>query len=307
MTRAVGTELYEAFVAVAELSGFTRAAERLHRSQNTVSHQVRKLEAALDCTLFRRTSRRVELTAAGQALLPCARSILRLHERAGHLAWGAKDEGVRIGLPDRCVDLVVPQLVDTAESLTQRAPIIHCGRSPTLCEWFLNNDLDIVLSTQKPEQAIGYPVITERLVWANRVAFDAHDERVLPLILGPEDCPHRALAVAALTETGIPFEVVHTAITEGQLKRAAALGRGLTVLPADLVGPELVEVGAVAQLPEIPPPPLDLYFSESIVERRGSAFAERILVSVVEGFGNAGYGEAVRDDRRASVPGSTRS
>jgi DNA-binding transcriptional LysR family regulator len=59
-----------AFVAVARLSSFTRAAERLHVSQSALTVQIRKLEEALRCRLLDRNSRSVQLTRIGRELLP---------------------------------------------------------------------------------------------------------------------------------------------------------------------------------------------------------------------------------------------
>jgi DNA-binding transcriptional LysR family regulator len=64
------------FVAVAEEASFTRAADRLHLVQSAVSASVRGLERELGAALFDRTTRRVELTDAGDALLPEARQVL---------------------------------------------------------------------------------------------------------------------------------------------------------------------------------------------------------------------------------------
>jgi DNA-binding transcriptional LysR family regulator len=64
------------FLAVAEEQNFTRASERLHIVQSGISASVRALERELGTPLFDRTTQRVELTAAGQALLPEARRIL---------------------------------------------------------------------------------------------------------------------------------------------------------------------------------------------------------------------------------------
>lgn len=64
------------FVAVAEEASFTRAADRLHLVQSAVSASVRGLERELGAALFDRTTRRVELTDAGDALLPEARLVL---------------------------------------------------------------------------------------------------------------------------------------------------------------------------------------------------------------------------------------
>lgn len=57
-------------LAVAETGGFTRAAERCHVAQSALSHQVARLERELGARLFDRTSRRVRLTAAGEAFCP---------------------------------------------------------------------------------------------------------------------------------------------------------------------------------------------------------------------------------------------
>lgn len=71
------------FVALAEELSFTAAALRLNMSQPPLSQQIRDLEEEIGTPLFVRTSRRVELTAAGAALLDRARTILGQVEEAG--------------------------------------------------------------------------------------------------------------------------------------------------------------------------------------------------------------------------------
>ncbi len=81
-----------AFVAVAEESHFGRAAERLHVSQPALSRTIRALEDGVGVALLERTTRRVVVTPAGQALLVRARSLLHgLDEAVGmarHAAAG---------------------------------------------------------------------------------------------------------------------------------------------------------------------------------------------------------------------------
>ncbi|MGP3984862.1 LysR family transcriptional regulator [Streptomyces sp. KR80] len=65
----------------AELS-FTRAAEKLHYAQSSVTSQIRNLEEAVGAPLFDRSGRRISLTDAGMRLLPYADEILHIVEAA---------------------------------------------------------------------------------------------------------------------------------------------------------------------------------------------------------------------------------
>lgn len=73
--------LLRCFAAIADTGSVTRAAERLHLSQPTVSGQIRELEQALGFALFHRTSRSVVLTPQGGRLLPHVQAVLAQTER----------------------------------------------------------------------------------------------------------------------------------------------------------------------------------------------------------------------------------
>ncbi|HMS36947.1 MAG TPA: LysR family transcriptional regulator, partial [Arachnia sp.] len=79
-------------VAVAEERSFTRAAGRCFVVQSALSHQIKALERELGVTLFARTNRRVELTAAGEAFLASARTSLDAAGRAATDAAAAVGE-----------------------------------------------------------------------------------------------------------------------------------------------------------------------------------------------------------------------
>jgi LysR family cyn operon transcriptional activator len=65
------------FLAVADTRGFTRAAERLHVTQPTLSHQIKQLETMVGTKLLERSTKEVELTAAGRLFKPYCERILK--------------------------------------------------------------------------------------------------------------------------------------------------------------------------------------------------------------------------------------
>jgi DNA-binding transcriptional LysR family regulator len=67
----------QAFVVIAELGGFSKAARELHITQTALTRRIQKLEAYLALKLLDRTTRTVELTAVGREFLPQARSIVQ--------------------------------------------------------------------------------------------------------------------------------------------------------------------------------------------------------------------------------------
>ena len=73
-------DLLRAFVIIADTRSFTRAAERLLRTQPAISLQMKRLEEAVGRSLLKRNPRLVRLTPAGEVLLDYARRILALND-----------------------------------------------------------------------------------------------------------------------------------------------------------------------------------------------------------------------------------
>lgn len=85
-----------ALLALSEELNFTRAAERLHLTQQALSGQIRQLEERVGAQLVDRDTRRVELTRAGQVLCEEARPLLASAEKAIAVARAAGDDGARL-------------------------------------------------------------------------------------------------------------------------------------------------------------------------------------------------------------------
>jgi acetyl esterase/lipase len=118
-----------AFVAVAEELNFSRAAERLYVSQPALSRQIRALERVVGCDLLRRSTHRVELTLAGEALLDRARVVLVALDEAVAAAQSVGGELsariMRLWAPVATVAPVAPieQMREVFEGFLAQAPI----------------------------------------------------------------------------------------------------------------------------------------------------------------------------------------
>ena len=80
------------FMTVATERSFSRAAERLHRTQPAVSQSIKKLEEKLDERLFDRSAKGGRLTEAGELLLDYARRLTQLKEEAEGATTSSKDD-----------------------------------------------------------------------------------------------------------------------------------------------------------------------------------------------------------------------
>jgi DNA-binding transcriptional LysR family regulator len=102
------------FVVAVDESNLSRAAERLHVTQPTLSRQIAALERDLDAQLFSRTGRRLSLTAAGELVLERAHALL---DQADHLARdaGRAQRGelgtVRLGFAQSATFQALPAIV----------------------------------------------------------------------------------------------------------------------------------------------------------------------------------------------------
>src|SRR5260370_9681400 len=94
-------ELLRSFVSVVDSGGFTGAGERVHRTQSTVSQQIKRREGDVGQPLLNRNGKEVTPTEAGERLLSYARRLLALAEEARDVMARPGSEGaIRLGVPE---------------------------------------------------------------------------------------------------------------------------------------------------------------------------------------------------------------
>src|SRR5262249_23434009 len=105
-------DLLRSFVSVVDAGGFTRAGERVHRTQSTVSQQIKRLEDTLGRPLLHRNGRQASLTEEGERLLSYARRLLALAEEARDAVARPTDGGiVKLGIPEDFASQRLPKVL----------------------------------------------------------------------------------------------------------------------------------------------------------------------------------------------------
>jgi len=144
-------DLLRSFVSVVDAGGFTRAGERVHRTQSTVSQQIRRLEETLGRPLLLRDSKPVVPTEEGERLLAYARRILALAEEARDVVARPASEGaIRLGLAE---DFAAYRLSEMLSQFARARPglrlDVRCGLSVRLRHDVEHGELDLALLNSK--------------------------------------------------------------------------------------------------------------------------------------------------------------
>jgi LysR family transcriptional activator of nhaA len=138
------------FQAVAREGHLTRASGRLHLTPQTVSSQIRDLEAAIGEPLFRRSGRSMELTDAGQVALRYSDEIFSLgQELLGTLRGqpSGRPLRIRVGAVEALPKIIVHRLLEPALHLKVPTQIFCREGSPTVLVADLAvHRMDVVLS-----------------------------------------------------------------------------------------------------------------------------------------------------------------
>ncbi len=232
------------FCAVADELHFGRAAERLHLAQPYLSRTVRALETDLGAPLFERTTRRVELTPAGQALLEPATAMLRMAARARAEVEAAQrgDSGrVRLSFAGPSSQTMVARLARAVRERHRRIELaVRPGRyGPIAVRELLEHTTDLAIARfeHPPLGVRSRAVGRERVVLvapsdhpaANAESVSLAELREAPFVTLPEafGSAVRAMFVASCHAAGFSPEIVQTAPDTWTCVALVAAGVGL--------------------------------------------------------------------------------
>ncbi len=234
--------LLQSFVAIVETGSFTRAGERMHLTQSTISQQMRRLEQQLGCPLLDRSGRQVVTTAQGETLLGLARRILGLLAQAGDRVREASLP-LRLGVPeDFAAGAMTAVLAAFARQYPEVRLEVQSDLSHALWQAFEAGELDLALIKQGRGQ--GEPIARwrEPLAWVDSRDWPAGERDPVPLVVFPNEGLYRRQITDALDARGIPWRIAYVSASLASLQGAVSAGIGVSLLPTRLLQPDQVEL-----------------------------------------------------------------
>lgn len=256
------TQSLQAFLAVADTSSFSRAAEQLHLTQPAVSKRIAVLENQTRARLFDRIGRRVSLTEAGQVLLPRARQILVMVDdsrRALGNLTGDVSGSLTLATSHH---IGLHRLPPILGAYVKHHPEVRLDLrfldSEQAYQGVLDGEIEIAVVTLAAEPDPQLQVVP---MWIDRLCFVAARDHELArhgrLSLATL-CEHNAvlpgpltftrqLIQARLADRGLRVSVTQSTNYLETLKMMATAGLGWSLLPEQMVAQEIA-AGTLARL-----------------------------------------------------------
>lgn len=276
------TDQLRSFLAIVDTGSFTRAADRVHKTQSAVSMHMRRLEEQLDCGLFLKNGRGVRLSGEGEKLIDYARRMLQIEASAlAAIAQKGLAGRVRLGMPD---DYAEPFLARILSVFSHRHPLVEvlviCEASRALAKRIEVRDLDLAVVTDCAEIS-GIEIVREEpMVWVSSPRFQLDLAAPLPLALGNSTCDWRAMALSALRGAGLAARLVVSSNNYAALAPVVKAGLAMTVLPLGAVQTGFRILGQADGLPELPPSRMGLIAAPSRATPEALALAQDIRMTL---------------------------
>lgn len=242
-------------VSVVESGSYAKAAERVHKSQSTLTYAVQQLERLLDIKVFQREGRRSVLTPAGKLLYRRGKTLVeeaaRLEQTAGDLARGWEPE-IRLA-----VDILFPTwlLVKCLGEFGRERPETHIELYETVLggtdEALAARKVDFAISSAVPQGFVGDVLMPMRAIC---VAAPGHPLHALGRTLSLEDLRrHRHVVirdsgVQRVRSAGWINDQRWTVSNKATSIHAVGLGLGYAWFPEEAIQGEL-QRGALKALP----------------------------------------------------------
>lgn len=257
--RPLDLDAVQAFVRIAELGSFTRAAEAMRTTQSAVSLKLKRLEDRLGCRLVERTPRSVALSARGVAFLDHARELLQAHDRAFAEIAGARQR-LALGISDHVSGPELPALIARMNAEDPQLVIeIRIGSSGDLLQSFDRREIDAAIVRLHAAREDGVLLAEEKFGWYAAPGWRHRAGEPLPVATMPEPCGVRTMAGQLLDQAGVPWREVFVGGGVTAVSAAVMAGLGVAALARRMLPLGAVDVGPALGLPDLPRLPILLH------------------------------------------------
>lgn len=279
MQRDLEIDLLRSFVAVAAHNNFTRAAQMSGRTQSAVSLQIKRLEDIVGYRVFERSRQSVTTTRTGEALLVYAHRILAINDEAlSHIQTPDAVGLVRIGAPDDYATCLLPSIL---RKFSREHPLIrievHCDNSVDLLDAQADGGLDLVLATHPQDDVAGQVARQEPLHWVASPDYIDDPTAPLSLVLFPQGCACRDLALASLNQMDRPWHIGYSTRSLALIESAVLSGAGVSVMEASVIPEGLRILDGTKGFPLLPGVVISLHKSTGELAAHVSLAADFIL------------------------------
>lgn len=270
------------FIAVAETKGFTRAGNRVNRSQSAISMQIKRIENEIGHPLFDRIGKSIKLTPTGDRLMKHARKIVAAHDEAVSALSKPGIKGhIRFGSPEHYTTGILPRvLARFAASYPEVLVEMHCENSDKIITAVDKGDLDIGICTRISE--IGQVLCHDPMTWISDPGFVIQKDTPLPLALFEEDCIFRMWALEALEKSGMPYRIAYVSRSISGILDAVRAKLAIAPIVQSNVPPDLAMVGIEQGLPGLPVSHIALYTGAKKSSEPLECFASHLIDSFRE-------------------------
>ncbi|WP_407178667.1 LysR family transcriptional regulator [Bradyrhizobium sp. STM 3562] len=260
----------QAFVLVADLQSFTRAAEALDTSQAAISVKLKRLEDRLGEKLIERTPRLVRLSARGAAFLGVAREFIAAHERA-LAGLSSTSRRFTLGIADQVAGPELPLLLARLHGYDPALLIeVQIEASRNLLDAFDRGALDAAIVRREDDRRDGEILAQERFGWFAAPGFEHRQGQALRLASLAASCGVRNIATRALDAAGVSWVEVFTGGGTAAVIAAVSAGLAVGALAHRVAPVGVVEIGERFALPPLPPSEIVLHSSVSDARSKGA-------------------------------------
>lgn len=252
--RHLDLDQLRAFLAVADLRGFTTAGDALGATQSAISLRIARLEERLGKRLLARTPRSVSLTGEGERFLPHARAIVAAHDAALAEMDGVPREAARLRLAvsDHAAGGRLPQaLLRLRETLPGHTLDVLVGLSTEMREAYDAGEADAAVVRQDAGRREGTPLLHDPLVWVSARSFSLRRDQPIDLVALRGPCGVKTAMMRALDSAALPWRLVFEGGSVMALQAAVEAGLGLSVFGRASVPAACTTIAR--GLPKLPP------------------------------------------------------